>query len=158
MTGRSGNFQKCFIFNAVTHNLCQICGCRSMNAGFILSIQSIWRNKIGIFAAQLFCLLIHLLCKPFHTSPNMLRNSHRRIVVGFEHKRIQKIPELESIIRSHAQTHFGHRRRITANLHFIIQISLFQCQNTSHDFGGTGIWHMLITIFFIEHPSTLGIH
>ena len=127
------NFQKLLFFlrffNAILHHPCQV-PCRSGMHPCIAfavcgrSIQPIRRNKKGIEAADVFCLLVHHCRKPFDTAPDMLRNCHCRIVMGFQHKGIKQIlhPELLPLI--HAKVYLRLAGRIGRNGDHVIHIAV----------------------------------
>ena len=146
---RAGNLKELLVFDAIAHNFCQILRCRPMYASFILSIQSVWSNKICILTANLSCLLIHLFCKLLYTPRNMLRDCHSRVIMRFQHQRVQQISQVKFIIRAHAKPDFRHGGRITADAYLIFQIAKLQREDAGHDFCRTGIRHMLITVLFI---------
>ena len=78
-------------------------------------IQSIWRDKPGIFTSQFHCFLVHQRRKCRHglfallrakfrrvfvpkllgqkTLPHIFRQRHGRIIVGFQHQGMKQVPD-----------------------------------------------------------------
>ena len=151
-----GNFQKIFLFfrfrYTVFHYPGQITGSRGMYPGISpavrhCGIQPIGGNKKSIKAADIFRLPIHKPCETFHAPPDMPRNGYRRIIMGFQHQRIQQIPQPELLPFPHAQVHLGLPCRIGRNRYYVFHVPVFQRQNTRHNFGCTGHGHLLFFIF-----------
>ena len=140
--GRSGNLQKLFSLrrsgNAIRKYSCKICSCCSMffchlaailHCIFCRSIQSIGCNKACIFTTDLYCLFIHHISKSLYTASYMFCNCNGRIIMGFQHKRIQQILQPVFLSLSDMQLHLRHGRRIGRYFYHILQIRTLQCKN-----------------------------
>ena len=152
------NVQKCFVFNSIAHDQCQIFGCCVMFSVLILSIQAIGCDKIRILTSYLFCFPVEHSGKAFHASPAVFCNGNRCIIVAFQHKGIQKILQIILFSFLKSQLHFRLGCGILRNLNIIIPRRVLQCHNTGKHLGCAGICQRTLPVLFIEYSAGLSVH
>ncbi len=158
------NLQKPFLLrrirHAVSHNPGQIrrrCGVH-FSVFVHLRIQTVRGNKITVKTTDVTGLLIHHSRKLLHAAAHSLGDHHRRIVVGFQHQGIQQIPQPVFLPRLHKKLHFRHTCRIGRSLHNLIQVTIFQRENTGHNLRGAGHRQLILRILSVENPAGIRIH
>ena len=152
------DFKKFFplwgIRDTIGHNPRQICGGGGMSPDLTVrtghcGIQPVRCNKEGVKTADVSCFLVHHICKGFCTAGNMLRNYNRRVIVGFQHKRIEKILQLEVFTGFHIKLDLRHAGCIGGGFRIVFRISAFKSKNTGHNLCGACHGQNMLSIFFI---------
>lgn len=92
-----GDFQKRVIFAAVVHDPGKIGGSSAVTGSFVRCVQTVGRNKVTVFAADLRSLGVHHIRKFSHGSADAFRNDHSGIIMRLQHKGIQQIFQIKTI-------------------------------------------------------------
>lgn len=86
--GRCPNdLQEIFVLAGVGGKPAHICRCALVT----LCIQSVGRYEMGSGQAEFCRFLVHFIGKAFDRAADMLGDSDRRVIVGFQHKGVQEI-------------------------------------------------------------------
>ncbi len=124
----------------------------------LYGIETVWGNIICIFAANLPRLLIHERSKLLYAAAHMLRNRHRRVIVGFQHQGERQISQSVLLAISDAQMHWRHGSGIRSHSHCILKLCILKRDNERHNLGSTRHGKLFITAALIQHPSGICIH
>ena len=93
-----------FVFYSIGSELTHI----RCSAVMTICVESVWCDKMSRRHAKKFCLLIHFCCETGNRAAKVFGNCDCRVIVGFQHERVQKIFHIILSSGLHTKMDFWH--------------------------------------------------
>ena len=109
-----------------------------------------------VFKAELPCLFVHFFSKAYLVAAERARQGGRGVVAGIEHHAVQKLAHSVALagICIHARALNG--APFWFNDYFVVEIGVFNGNNSRHDLCYAGDEHALVRVFFKQHIASIG--
>ena len=145
---------ECRIFQRICSNFGKIRGSGVMIQPFVQSVRC---GKMCIGTAYLCSFLVHKIHKFGSGSTYVFCNGYCSIIVRRYHQRIKKMSHIKSLAGFGIQFRRFHRCGIRGKFNHIVEIAVFQSQNTGHDLRSACHGAFYISILFKQYSSTVTI-